>query len=66
MDWASTNNSPLRSWSQRALRSHQFWSTDRGVPIEAMLSLANLLGADPWLCIPHLADDAFVTALSKV
>lgn len=66
MDWASTNNSPLRSWSQRALRSHQFWSTDRGVPIEAMLSLANLLGADPWLCIPHLADDAFVTALSKL
>jgi hypothetical protein len=29
-----------------------------------MLQLVNTLNADPWLCIPHLATDAYVAAFS--
>ena len=67
MDWQSTNNNPTQSWGERALPSHQFWMDERrGVPLEVLLALANVLGADPWLCIPHRADDAYVTAFAQV
>src|SRR5262249_35823308 len=32
----------------------------RGVPVELLVDLANRLKADPWFCMPHLADDDFV------
>jgi hypothetical protein len=66
MDWQRTNGSPQQHASQRALPTHQFWSTERGVPWEVMVALANVLGADPWLCIPHRASDAYVLAFAKV
>jgi hypothetical protein len=31
-----------------------------GVALEYMVELCNELGADPWFCIPHTADDDFV------
>lgn len=37
----------------------------RGVPLEVMLRLANTLGVDPWICIPHKADDRFVTTYAQ-
>ncbi|MGI9252543.1 MAG: hypothetical protein ACR2J8_02260, partial [Thermomicrobiales bacterium] len=58
MDWAGTNNSSLTSFADRALVSHQFWSTARGVPVEIMCQLCNLLAADPWFTIPHQLDGA--------
>jgi hypothetical protein len=51
-----------QEWSQRAQPSWQFYGTGYGVPVEVMLSLANLMGMDSWLCIPHQASDAYVQA----
>lgn len=61
MDWQRTNNSTLTSWSERPQPTDARWSGQHGVPLEVMLSLANRLQADAWFCLPHLADDDFVT-----
>ncbi len=60
MDWLHTNNSPQVNFTDRGQLSHQFWSTDRGVPLEAMIELCNLMNLDPWLNIPHRASDTYV------
>ena len=60
MDWGATNGSPVARWADRARVEERHWTTERGVPLEVMLDLANTLQADPWLCIPHLADDDYV------
>jgi len=66
MDWQHTNNSPLFTWSQRPKIEDARWSTDLGVPLEIMIDLANPLGADPWFCIPHQADNDFVRNFAKL
>lgn len=52
MDWMETNESTTRSWAERPRVEDARWSV-RGVPIEVMIDLANTVGADPWLTIPH-------------
>ncbi|KAG2486986.1 hypothetical protein HYH03_014358 [Edaphochlamys debaryana] len=37
-----------------------------GVSYEVMISLANNIGADAWITVPHLADDDFVTRLATL
>ena len=49
MGWQKTNNSEIVSWEDF---DHQL--------LEDMVALANQIGADPWFCIPHLADDEFI------
>lgn len=59
MDWERTNNSNIASWDERPKVEDANW-TDNGVPIEIMVEVANILGADMWVNIPHkalLADD---------
>ena len=58
MDWMLTNGSPVTSWQGRP-RWEDFSYAWRGVPVEAMVELANLVGADPWFSMPHAADDAY-------
>jgi hypothetical protein len=65
MDWGQTNDSPLRRWSERPLPDGP-QGTDRGVAVEWMIELANRLNADPWFCIPHAADDAYVDAMARL
>lgn len=60
MDWMRTNGSIVSSWESRALPSNARYSTDRGVPLEIMVSLANKAGKAPWFNIPHRATDAYV------
>jgi hypothetical protein len=36
------------------------------VALEYCLQLANTLDADPWLCLPHLADDDYVRNFAKL
>ena len=38
----------------------------KGVPLELMLDLANRLEADPWFCMPHLADDAYIKQFAQM
>ncbi|MBN1421717.1 MAG: hypothetical protein JXP34_23285, partial [Planctomycetes bacterium] len=59
MDWMETNGSKIRTWADRSVPEDATFSA-KGVPIEVMVDLANRLGADPWFCMPHLADDDFV------
>lgn len=66
MDWQRTNNSPLKHWDERAKVGDATWDTPAGVPVEVMVDLANRLKADPWFCMPHQADDAFVRSFAEL
>ncbi|KPP85338.1 MAG: Family of unknown function (DUF577) [Rhodobacteraceae bacterium HLUCCO07] len=64
MDWMFTNDSPVTSWDM-APRVDDFSYVWRGVPVEVMVDLANLVGADPWFTMPHMADDDFVERFAE-
>ena len=64
MDWGSTNNSPVVTWADRTTPAHCTQTGPGGVAVEHMLALAAATGCDPWLCVPHLADDGYVTGLA--
>lgn len=66
MDLQRTNDSPLSSWANRCKLTSAHWSTDAGAPVEALCNLANKVNANPWFCMPHLADDNFVTQFATV
>ena len=66
MDWLATNGSPLSSWAARPMPANAFWGTDKGVPLEVAVQLANVLSADPWLNVPHAADDDYITQMAKL
>lgn len=66
MDWLKTNNSKLQKWSERPLVEDSTQSGPKGVALEYCIQLANLLEADPWLCLPHLADDNYVRNFAKL
>ncbi|MCJ7874265.1 calcium-binding protein [Phaeobacter sp. J2-8] len=59
MDWMFTNGSDKVTWQDRA-RVSDYSYAQRGVPVEHLLTLANLVGADPWIPMPHMADDDFI------
>lgn len=64
MDWMLTNGASLISWEDRPKPEDATW-TRRGIPLELMLDLANRLGADPWFCIPHQADDDYARKFAE-
>jgi hypothetical protein len=65
MDWMLTNNSPQRTWAD-APRPTDATFMARGVPVEVMVQLANVLGVDAWFCMPHLADDDYVRRFAAI
>ena len=65
MDWANTNHDLDGSWDARAKLSDLSYVI-RGVPLEEMVLLANMVGADGWFCIPHRADDHYVTKFAEL
>jgi Dockerin type I domain len=66
MDWQQTNGSKLVSWSQRTTTSTFSQDNDNGVALEYMIELCNELGADAWFCMPHKADDDYVTQFATM
>lgn len=64
MDWMETNNSSISRWEDRP-RPQGLQGTDSGVAIEHVIQLANELGSDAWLCVPHQADDDYVRQLAR-
>jgi hypothetical protein len=66
MDWGSTNNSPVVSWSQRGTPDYQTQSTSSGVALEYMVQLANQTSSNPWFCVPHQADDDYVRNMARL
>lgn len=65
MDWLDTNNSPIVSWSQRTTPA-KYTQSSHGVAYEHIVDLCNTAEADPWICIPHLADDNYVTQVATL
>ncbi len=64
MDWMFTNGSLVQTWDDRALAS-DYTYVARGAPLSVMVALANQIGADPWFTMPHMADDAYVSAFAQ-
>ncbi len=65
MGWQQTNNSPVRTWAQRAKPDDARYSTDAGAPVEVLVDLANELRVSPWFCVPHQADDDYVRRFAQ-
>lgn len=65
MGWMRTNNSKLVTPDDLPALDDYVWSTDRGVPPEVMVALANGLDLDPWFTLPHLADDDLVRSYAR-
>lgn len=63
MDWGNTNASQDLNWSTRATVGDNFWSYQThadGVPLEAMVKLANEAHVDMWYNVPTKADNTYV------
>ncbi len=60
MDWQKTNGSDMVGWTDRPSASYYTQGTGEGVSLEIMIALCNELGADPWFCMPHQANDRYV------
>lgn len=65
MDWMETNGSEISRWSQRPRLDDATFSK-HGVAVEVMIDLANRLGADPWFCMPHRADDEYIRNFARL
>jgi len=64
MDWGDTNSSDAVSWATRSTLTEGSWSkttTTDGVPLEAMVQLANEAHVDMWYNVPTKADNTYVT-----
>jgi hypothetical protein len=64
MDFMHTNNSKIETWNDRPKLADATW-TIKGIPLEVMIDLANRQDADPWFCMPHLADDDYVRQFAQ-
>ncbi len=68
LNWIWANDSKQSSWNQRPVVEQQSFKIDerRGVPVEWIAALANETKTNPWVTIPHLADDEYVRNFAKV
>lgn len=63
MNMSGITRNPLGVWEHRPTLSKATWGGKegvRGAPLEVMVKLANLTGADPWFNLPHRANNEFV------
>ncbi len=58
MDWMFTNGATQTGWADRPVQQDASYVW-RGVPVEVMVDLANQIGADPWVNMPHAGNDAY-------
>ena len=61
MNWTNTNGSDQQHWEDRPQLEDASWGSGwDGVPLEAMIELANQVNIDPWFNIPHKATDDYI------
>jgi len=65
MGWMDANDSTLSAAADRPKVDDYTWAS-KGVPVEVIVDLANRLQAEPWLTLPWLADDEFVTTYAEI
>ncbi|KAK7495013.1 hypothetical protein BaRGS_00013653, partial [Batillaria attramentaria] len=66
MDYLHTNGHGPEptTWSTRRLPDFHTQAGEEGGAIEYLVQLANTLGVDPWICVPHAADDNCIRKLA--
>lgn len=65
MNFTRTNSATFSRWEERPKMEDYVW-TNNGLPLEALIRLANETGIEPWFNIPHLADDDFITQMAQM
>ncbi len=71
MDWMHTNSqlnpeqTQLYTWATRTTPETFIQTGGSGVAMEYVVMLSNLLGADPWICIPHAAPDELIQSYAE-
>lgn len=53
-------------WVDRPLTTDARYTSDKGVPVETMIELANMLDSDAWFNMPHMADDAYIMSFAEL
>ena len=66
LNWGRTNNSIETSWANRTLPTALTQDRETGIAYEYMIDLTNRLGSDPWITVPHLADDNYMRELARL
>lgn len=66
MDWLRTNNNPAVRWEDRPSTASIHYASNRGVPWEHIIELANLQHKDIWINIPGRANDDYVRQLAHL
>lgn len=79
MFWSNALFGARRTWDQRSTLDTYSWQTlsgyksatvdasaVRGVPYEVLIRIANDAAATLWLCVPHAADDTYISNLSAL
>lgn len=65
--WSDVIGSTVEEWSQRVTpETYSQGLQGRGVCYEYLIDLANELGADPWLCLPHRASDDYIAQFAAL
>lgn len=66
-DLSSTDtNTFVTSWADRTKLHDRAQGTNKGICWEDQIDLCNTLGANAWVCVPHLADDTYVQGLARL
>lgn len=62
MDLTETNNSKIKTWSDRLKPN----APGKGVAYEDLIELSNITHKSAWLTIPHLADDDYIRQTARL
>jgi hypothetical protein len=54
------------AWADRSHVDDGGWGSPIGVPMEVEIDLANAVGADAWLNVPHTADDDYISKMATL
>jgi hypothetical protein len=67
MEWQLINYVQPVTWSNRTLPTAATQAAAKyGVAYEYMIQLCNETNSDPWVCIPHMADDNYITQMATL
>ncbi len=68
MPMSGITRNPDERWDQRPNMQEATWGGiygSRGAPLEIQVELANRLKANPWLNVPHIADDNYMRQFAE-
>lgn len=66
MDWMNINGSEQDTWESRSKTWFYTQGLEQGIAIEYAIQLCNELDEDAWFCVPHKADDNYITKFAEM